>query len=153
LDSFDDSADRAEKFLALTRRYQDFTELTAPMIAEFIQKIIVHERAEKNKKFTKQKVEIYFNFIDDFTPTPEELADDESVPDLGSPEVVRKREYHRDYHRRRRANDGKPLTPPDTRTPEEIAVDEAAKKEKQKAYNREYQREWHRRKARERRKV
>lgn len=147
LDSFDDSADRAEKFLALARRYQDFSELTTPMVTEFIQKIIVHERAEKNKRFTTQNVEIFINFIDDFAPPQVPQVSEEPASDAEQTEAERKREYHREYHRRRRANGGKPLTPPDTRTPEQIAADEAAKTEKRKAYNREYQREWHRRKA------
>ena len=64
---------------------------------------------------------------------------------------IKRREYDREYQRRRAANGGKPLTPEDMRTPEQIAADEAAKKEKRKAYNREYQREYQRKLAREKR--
>ena len=151
IDSFDDSADRARKFLSLTKRYTDFSELTSHMIAEFIQKIVVHERAEKNKKFTMQKVEIYLNFIEDFTPPPNAIIEDATAPDPEQAEREKSREYQRDYHRRRRENDGKPLTPEDTRTPDEIAADEAEKKEKNKTYQREYQREYQRKKAHEKR--
>jgi len=148
VDSFDDSSARAEGFLELTRRYKDFSELTAPMIAEFIQKIVIHERAEKNKRFTSQKVEVYLNFIERYMP-PITPADEEPDPDRQERE--QKREYHREYYRRRKENDGKPLTPEDTRTPEQIAADEAAKTEKQKVYQREYQREYQRKLAREKR--
>ena len=144
--SFDDSAARAESFLELTRRYQDFSELTAPMLHEFVRKIIVHERAEKHKRNTSQKVEIFLSFIEDYVP-PIVSAEDE--PDLGQMELERKREYEREYYRRRKENGGKPLTPEDTRTPEQIVGDDVAKREKWKAYNRDYQREYQRKLARE----
>jgi DNA invertase Pin-like site-specific DNA recombinase len=61
-DSFDDSAAQTESFLKLTRRYTDFAELTPPMLHELIRKITVHQRADKNKQRTKQKIEIHLNF-------------------------------------------------------------------------------------------
>ena len=151
VDSFEDSAERAASFLELTRRYKDFTELTAPMLHEFVQRIVVPERTEKNKRFTTQKVEIYLNFIGDYTPPsyPDTLIIEKPDPD--QQERERKRDYHSEYYRRRKENGGKPLTPEDTRTPEQIAADEAAKREYWKAYNRDYQREYARKKAREKR--
>jgi DNA invertase Pin-like site-specific DNA recombinase len=152
IDSFDDSAARAKNFLELTRRYRDFSELTAPMLLEFVERIVIHERAERNVRYTAQQVDVHLNFIGRYTPpvieaveTPDPIAAAEQA------ERERKREYHRDYQRKRRANGGKPLTPEDTRTPEQIADDEAAKKEYWKAYNRDYQREYQRKKAREKR--
>jgi hypothetical protein len=138
VDSFDDSAARAESFL----------ELTASMLHEFVQKIVVHERAEKKRVFTTQKVEIHLNFIGQYAPP---ILPDEEEQDPVQTERERKREYHREYQRRRKENGGKPLILGDTRTLEQVAADDAEKKEKQKAYNREYQREWHRKKAREKR--
>ena len=35
--------DRPERFVQLVHRYSDFTELTTPMINEFIEKVVVHE--------------------------------------------------------------------------------------------------------------
>jgi hypothetical protein len=66
-------------------------------------------------------------------------------------ERERKREYHREYQSKRRANGGNPLKPEDARTPEQVAADEAAKADKWKSYNREYQREYQRKKAQEKR--
>ena len=149
--SFDDSAARADGFLALTRRYRDFTELTAPMLHEFVERIVIHERAEKNVRFTTQQVDIYLAFIGNYTPPI--TAEPEQDPIAAAEQVERekRRIWHREYQRKRRANGGKPLKPEDTRTPEQIEADEAAKKEKWKAYQREYQREYQRRKAREKR--
>ena len=150
VNSFNDSTDRADKFLTLTRRYNDFTELTASMIGEFIQKVIIHERNKKNSQNTVQKVEIYFNFIEDFIP-PTIPESEETDTDPAQAEKERKRAYHNDYYKRRKENDGKPLTPPDTRTPEQIIADEAERQERNKLYQRNYQREYQRRKAKEKR--
>ena len=60
-----------QKFIALVNRYTDFTELTAPMLNEFIEKVVVHE-ATGGRAHRKQKVDIYFNFIGNFVlPKPE----------------------------------------------------------------------------------
>ena len=41
--SFDEDNARTDKFIAVVRRYTDFTELTTPMLNEFIKKVAVHE--------------------------------------------------------------------------------------------------------------
>ena len=146
IDSFDDSADRAEKFLELSRRYQDFSELTAPMLYEFVDKIYIHERAERKVRFTTQAIDIYLNFIGAYIPPVEEEEQDPA--DIAEQERLAKdRLWQRDYRKRRKANDGKPLgrpkgPKPDNRTPEEKAAIEAERKVRHKAY----MREWHRKK-------
>ncbi len=42
LTSYEEDTARVEQFLALAEKYTDFSELTTPMINEFIDKIIVH---------------------------------------------------------------------------------------------------------------
>lgn len=54
-----DSKERADKFLALTKCYTDFTELTTPMLNEFIDRVLVHEREEKKVKYTRPKAEFF----------------------------------------------------------------------------------------------
>ena len=51
LSAFAEDTARVEQFLELARKYTDFSELTTPMINEFIEKIIVHapERYQKLK--------------------------------------------------------------------------------------------------------
>jgi len=66
-----------EGFMELTKKYTDFTELTTPMINEFIEKIIVHA-PDKSSGTRTQEVEIYLNFIGNIEvpqpePTPEEI--------------------------------------------------------------------------------
>ena len=63
------------------RKYTDFTELTAPMIHEFVEKILVHA-PDRSTGERVQEIEIYLNFIGKFEvpmpePTEEELAAEE----------------------------------------------------------------------------
>ena len=57
-----------DSFIALSKKYADFEELTPTMIHEFIDKIIVHESNGVRGFGRKQKIEIYFNFIGQFIP-------------------------------------------------------------------------------------
>ena len=65
LDNFHADGERADKFIAIVKRYTDFTELTPSMITEFIEKIVVHE-ADKSSGEREQQVDIYLNFIGKF---------------------------------------------------------------------------------------
>lgn len=62
IDSFNEDSTKADKFIAVVRRYTDFTELTTPMLNEFIEKVVVHE-ATGGRTDRKQKIDIYFNFV------------------------------------------------------------------------------------------
>jgi hypothetical protein len=53
------------------KRYETFSELTVPMLNEFVERIIVHERDRKGAIDSSQRVEIHFNFIGEFAPLPE----------------------------------------------------------------------------------
>jgi hypothetical protein len=145
LETFDDSTDRAAKFLELTRRYKDFTELTPALLHEFVDRIEIHERADKRAKVTTQKVDVYLNSIGAYFPPIEWLEAAEPDPEAEAEHERRmaKLLYQREYKKRREANGGKPLghftgQRPDERTPEEIAADEAAKKERLKKYHRQW---------------
>lgn len=83
LSSFEEDTDRAEQFLALAKRYTDFTELTTPMINEFIDRVVVHA-PEKIDGERVQEVEIYLKFIGRFDLpepelTPEEIKHQEQL--------------------------------------------------------------------------
>lgn len=85
LTAFDDDSLKTDRFIEMVKRYTDFEELTTPMLNEFIDKILVHE-ADKSSGERVQQVDIYFNFIGNFTfpeeitpPTPEELAAKEKL--------------------------------------------------------------------------
>ncbi|MET3618206.1 DNA invertase Pin-like site-specific DNA recombinase [Peptoniphilus olsenii] len=69
--------DKARKFISLISRYENFDNLTNTMINEFVKKIIIHERDRKGSQTSKQKIEIYFNFIGNYEPPKEELTEEE----------------------------------------------------------------------------
>ena len=94
----------AEKFIALIDKYENFDTLTNTMLNEFVEKILVHERARKGSQDTTQEVEIYFNFVGRYIPPalqPVPLTPEEQ-------EELRKKEERKDRlhqnYLRRKAN-------------------------------------------------
>ena len=76
LSCFEEDTDRAAQFLSLAKKYTDFSELTTPMLNEFIDKIIVHA-PEKIDGDRVQEIEIYLKFIGRFElPEPELTAEE-----------------------------------------------------------------------------
>lgn len=83
LSSFEEDSARIEQFMALAKRHTDFSELTTPMLNEFVEKILVHA-PEKVDGDRVQEVEIYLKFIGKFDvpmpePTEEELRRQEQL--------------------------------------------------------------------------
>ena len=74
---YEKETDRARKFISLISCYENFDELTTTMINEFVEKIIVHERDRKGSQTSKQKIEIYFNFIGNYELPQAELSEEE----------------------------------------------------------------------------
>ena len=74
---YENETDRARKFISLISRYENFDELTNTMINEFVEKIIIHERDRKGSQTSKQKIEIYFNFIGNYEVPQVELSEEE----------------------------------------------------------------------------
>lgn len=92
----------AARFLALVKRYEDFEHLTTVMLNEFVEKIVVHEREQKGRVDSPQKIEIHFNMIGQFIPpameqpelTPEQLEEQRKREE-------RKERLHQNYLKRK----------------------------------------------------
>ena len=102
LDTVEADADRIDRFMALIRKYTDFTELTTPMINEFVDKVLVHAPERENGERV-QEIEIYLKFIGKFDlpqrePTEEELAAMEKARKVRA----RQRENCRRYRERKK---------------------------------------------------
>ena len=83
LNAFEADTAKVDQFLALAKKYTDFSVLTTPMIYEFVDKILVHA-PERSTGDRTQEVDIYLKFIGKFDvpmpePTPEELAEQERL--------------------------------------------------------------------------
>ena len=89
---YEQSQKSAEKFIALIDKYENFDTLTNTMLNEFVEKILVHERARKGSQDITQEIEIYFNFLGRYIPPslqPVPLTPEEQ-------EELRKREERKD---------------------------------------------------------
>ena len=96
LDSFEADSVRADQFIALAKKYTDFSELTTPMINEFVDKILVHE-GDRSSGEREQEVEIFLKFIGKFEVPTQELSAEELAK---QDELQRRREKKREYNRR-----------------------------------------------------
>lgn len=97
LDAYQENADKIDKFIELVHRYTDFTELTTPMIHEFVDKIVVHE-ADKSTGDRIQQIDIYLKYVGKLdVPMPELTPEQIKEEDRKR----RKRAWNRTYMRRK----------------------------------------------------
>lgn len=97
LNAYQENADNVDKFIELVHKYTDFTELTTPIIHEFVDKIVVHE-ADKSTGDRIQQIDIYLKYVGKLDVpmpelTPEQLKEEERKR--------RKRAWNRTYARRK----------------------------------------------------
>lgn len=140
---------KTEKFIELVKRYTDFSELTTPMLNEFIEKVVVHEATGGRGNSRRQRLDTYLNFIGAFevpahivTPMEEEAErrrqEEQAAKEARSRELKKVRyekqkQEKRDFTARKKAG---------LLTPEEQADEEkrSAKKREQNQAWREKQR-------------
>ena len=113
LDTYETDNQRVDHFMALAKKYTDFTELTPQMIYEFVDRIIVHA-PEKIDGERVQEVEIHLKYIGKFDtplpdPTPEELEAEEKRR--------KRRELNRRYNEKKKA---KKLAGAQQESPDEV---------------------------------
>ena len=63
MESADQSAEDAGKWVKLIRQYNDITELDAPLLNTLIEKIEIHEAVKGSDGVREQEVEIYYRFV------------------------------------------------------------------------------------------
>ena len=98
LEQFKEDGERANKFIEIVKRYTGFDELTAPMLNEYVEKIIVHEAEGERQGYGRtQKVEIYLNFIGKFDAPGQEKAE----PEAFGPVEHRRATWRKCYHKNR----------------------------------------------------
>mgnify|MGYP000493095229 CR=1 FL=1 len=57
------TVDDAKKWIAVVKQYLEPTELTAELLNNMIERIVVHEAVKYNNGFREQKIEIYYRFV------------------------------------------------------------------------------------------
>ena len=134
---------KTDRFIELVSRYADFSELTTPMLREFIEKVVVHE-GEGRGNSRRQRIDIYLNFIGAFEVpahivTPMEIEEqrrqqeEQAAKEAKSKELERARyekrkQEQREFTARKKAG---------LLTPEEQEAEE-----RRLARNRAWQKEW-----------
>jgi len=88
LDNYNSDSVRADKFIELVKRHTEFTEFSAALLNEFIEKVIVHEAVKIDGVRTMQ-VDIYLNFIGKFE-LPESAQPKKEIPKRTSTKKLRR---------------------------------------------------------------
>lgn len=143
IESVDADRLKTDCFIELVSRYTDFSELTTPMLNEFIEKIVVHE-GEGRGNNRRQRIDIYLNFIGAFevpahivTPIEmeeqrrqqeEQAAKEARSQELKKARYEKRKQEQREFTARKKAG---------LLTPEEQAAEE-----QRLAHNRAWQKEW-----------
>jgi hypothetical protein len=83
IDSYNTDSVRVDKFIELAKRHTEFNELSASVLNEFIEKIIVHEAVKINGK-REQQIDIYLNYIGKFELPESEMPEEEPQKTIGS---------------------------------------------------------------------
>ena len=98
---YNENAKSTDRFIKLIEKYENFDELTIPMLNELVEKVLVHERTRKGSSQSAQEIEIYFNFVGRYLP-PSLMAEPtkEELEEIRKQEAI-KDKRHRAYLRRK----------------------------------------------------
>jgi hypothetical protein len=101
LSAFAEDSENAERFIQLSRRYAEFDELTAQILNEFVDRVVIYP-TDKSKPERTRDIEIYLNYVGKFdVPTRPEPQLSEAEQKLLEAQQ-RKREKSREYYLRRK---------------------------------------------------
>lgn len=132
VDKYEQEQKSADKFIALVKKYQNFEELDAVMLNQFIYKIFVHERDYKGVANSPQTIEIYFNFVGKFGMQEINPPSEEEWAALEEKERLRQKRH--EAYLRRKANGWQDAYYQKTKAAKKAAMD--AKKEAIRAEDR-----------------
>lgn len=98
---------KTDQFIQLVKRYTDFSELTTPMLNEFIEKVIVHE-GEGRGNDRRQRIDVYLNFIGAFEVpahivTPAEIEEQRRQREEQSAKEAKSKELAKVRYEKRKA--------------------------------------------------
>jgi hypothetical protein len=102
LSAMEKTTSEADQFIRLAKKYPDLTKLTAPILNEFVDKILVHE-PEKIDGERSQEIEVHLKFIGKFDlPAPELTAEELAEEQKLRERRAKNRESTRRYYERKR---------------------------------------------------
>ena len=79
------------RFVDLIKKYQKITELTDSMLYEFIDKVVVHAPTGEKRRYRRQQVDVYFNFIGQYLPPAPVISEEERIARIDAAFAERER--------------------------------------------------------------
>ncbi|GHU87287.1 recombinase [Clostridia bacterium] len=103
VDEYIDGSERADRFINLIERYENFDELSVTALNELVEKIVVHERDRKSSAQTTQQIDIYLTFIGNFELPKSEVDTAETAAQEAArlKKEATKDRLHQNYLRRK----------------------------------------------------
>jgi hypothetical protein len=143
IDAWSEGNHKTDMFIDLVKRYTDFSELTTPMLNEFIERVVVYE-GEGRGSNRHVRVDIHLNFIGAFEIpsdiiTPMELDEQRLIQEEKAAKEKRSKELEQARYEKRK-QESREFTErmkAGLLTPEELEAHE-----QKKAHNRAWQKEW-----------
>mgnify|MGYP006066888781 CR=1 FL=1 len=108
IENWNADALKTDQFIQLVSRYTDFSELTTPMLNEFIEKVVVHE-GEGRGNSRRQRIDIYLNFIGKFEVpahivTPMEIEEQRRQQEEQAAKEAKSKELEKARYEKRKAD-------------------------------------------------
>jgi DNA invertase Pin-like site-specific DNA recombinase len=103
VDAYIDGNERADRFIKLIERYENFDELSVTALNELVEKVVVHERDRKSSAQTTQQIDIHLTFIGNFElPKPEaDPAETAAQEEARRKKEATKDRLHQNYLKRK----------------------------------------------------
>ena len=143
IDTWGEDKLKTSRFIELVKRYTDFSELTTPMLNEFVEKVMVHEGIGRGKE-RRQRVDIHLNFIGAFElpadlVTPMDLEEQRCQEEEQAEKEQRAKELEKERYEKRKleSREFTARMKSGLLTPEEHEVHE-----QRKARRRAWQKKW-----------
>jgi DNA invertase Pin-like site-specific DNA recombinase len=106
VEDFENDGTRADKFIELVKKYRQFSELSTQMLNEFVDKVFIHEREDKQRRLPR-KMDIYLNFVGNISvPVDESELPEELTPakqEKLERQRLRRQEIQRNFRERKKA--------------------------------------------------
>jgi len=143
IDTWSEDELKTDRFIELVKRYTDYSELSTPMINEFIERVIVHE-GEGRGSNRRVCVDIHLNFIGQFEVpadiiTPMELEEQRRIQEEQAAKEKRLKESEQERYEKRKA-EAREFT--ERMKAGLLTPEEAEAHEQKKAHSRAWQKEW-----------
>lgn len=91
------------RFIALVKKYQDFSEVTDAMLYELIEKVEVYAPTGGQTVYRQQRIDVHFNFIGNYAPRASEVSEEERIAAIDEAQRIKKIEKGKRTYERAKA--------------------------------------------------